>query len=113
MCVALGRTFIEHEAESTDAFRDHPYRPIDDGIARIALARERGIVAGRPAWAPSAFHRDQTGRARSLGFGRREEFFQTIEHEKSPLKAGLRERYCQVLPCEGRVRRAAHHLVAT
>jgi len=48
MVVALVRTFVEDKRQRADVFGDQPHRAINDGVARIAFARKRGIVARRP-----------------------------------------------------------------
>jgi hypothetical protein len=63
MHIAFGGSLIENERQRTYAFGDQPHRAIDDGVARIAFARERGVIAGRPARPPAALERNETGRA--------------------------------------------------
>ena len=45
MCIALCGAVIEHETQRPDALGDHPHRPVDDGVAGIALSRKSRIVA--------------------------------------------------------------------
>jgi hypothetical protein len=40
--------FLEDKRQRADVFGDQPHRAINDGVARIAFARKRGIVARRP-----------------------------------------------------------------
>jgi hypothetical protein len=73
--VALERALIEHISAGGGVLGDELHRAMHDRVADIALARERRIVARRPARPSAVLERDQPRRARGFGFGRAEEFF--------------------------------------
>jgi hypothetical protein len=60
-----------------------------DGVALVALARQRRIVARRPARAPAGFDGDKPRGAGGFALRRAEQVPKTIEHKKSPPKRAL------------------------
>ncbi len=72
--IPLGGPVIENETQRSDAFGDHPHRPVDDGIASVAFPRKRRIAARSPARAPTVLECDQPRHERGLRLGRREHF---------------------------------------
>ena len=59
MAVALGLALIEQQRHRGGVLRDQLHRAMHDGVLQIALARQRRIVARRPARAPAGFEGEQ------------------------------------------------------
>ena len=66
MRIERARAVSEHQRQTGDGFRDQPHAAIDHRVFLIALARERRIVARRPA--RPAFGKQRHKRAGARGF---------------------------------------------
>jgi hypothetical protein len=70
MLVKLGGALVQHERQPADALGGEPHRAMHDGVAAIAFARQRRIVARRPARPPAVLDGDQAGGQRRFALRR-------------------------------------------
>ena len=77
------RALVDEIVRRRDVLGDELDRAMHDGVADIALARQRRVVARRPARAPAALELDELRGARGFGFGRAQKIFRCLNKASS------------------------------
>jgi hypothetical protein len=88
MTIARLGPLLHQEGAAADILGDQLHGAVDDRVLHIALARERCVIARRPARPPGGLKRNQLRGARGFLFRHAEDVFQAIEHGSSQRIAG-------------------------
>jgi hypothetical protein len=80
MRIALHRALVDQEVRRRDVLGDQLDRPVHDGVADVALARQRRVIARRPAGAAAAFELDELRGSGGFRLRRTQQIDQALKH---------------------------------